>query len=190
MSDVTAIKILCRMDFPSSTVRLWSGSEPYIDVDGYVWRSCRLDDAGLDAIEAAVNGETVTLSLALEGVDPQISDIAWQETEAGDVIGAIVQILAQDVDAENNPIDAADVLFTGTIDNIQFGDSADANGIRSSISIECVNRFALRTQTSGRVLSAVDQRARSAVLNLGANPDEFCDRTPGLAEKVIRWPNW
>lgn len=190
MSEIHEIKIMARLDFPSQTVRLWTGSGPYIDGNGDVWRGCVLDDSALDAIESAFNGEAVTLELSLNGVDPAVANLAHEETESGDVIGSTIIIQTQDVDRAGSPIGDPDILFNGTIDNIRFLDAATDQGILSGITIECVNRFTLRTLQSGSVLSDVDQRARSTLLNPGAALDRMCERMFELADKVINWPKW
>lgn len=190
MARVKSLKILCRLDFPSQTVRLWEGSGPYIDSQGNVWRCCVLGDGALDSIETAINAEAWTLELGLSGIDKEIADIAWKETESGDVIGAKVQILIQDCDENDQPIGDPDVKFTGTIDNIRFDEAAQDDKVIAGVTIEVTNRFALRTMINGAVLSDVDQRARSAILNPGADPDRFAERVPGLADKTIRWPAW
>ncbi|MBB2973942.1 hypothetical protein [Mesorhizobium sp. RMAD-H1] len=190
MSAVKSLKILCRLDFPSATVRLWSGSGPYLDREGNIWRCCVVSDDALDSIEAGINGEAVTLPLTLSGIDKQIADVAWQETDADDVIGSVMQILIQDCDEYDQPIGNPDVAFTGTMDNVVFDDAVSGDHVLSTITAEITNRFTLRTLTNGAVLSDVDQRARSAILNPNAPADLFCERVPGLNDKTIRWPSW
>lgn len=190
MSAVKSLKILAKMDFPSQSVRLWEGSGPYIDPDGNVWRCCVLGDGVLDNIESAMNGEAWTLSLTVSGIDKEIADIAWQEVESGDVIGGQVQILTQDCDEKDQPVGAPEVHFTGRMDNVRFDEAAEASRTVASVTLECTNRFTLRTRQSGVVLSDVDQRARSKVLNPSASSDRFAERVPGLSDKTIRWPAW
>lgn len=184
-----SIRILCLLEFPSRTIRLWDGAGPYMDADGEIWVGCVLAD-GLDQIETALNGEASTLELAMSGVDPEISDLAFEDLESGDVIGAKVQLLIQPCDEWDQPVGDAEVRFTGTIDNMPIDDVATDAGIVSQIKIECTNRFDLRRLTSGAVLSDVDQRARSAQLNPDANADRFAERIPTLADKTIRWPRY
>lgn len=190
MSVVKSIKILCLLEFPTGAVRLWDGSGPYLDSDGNIWRCCVLSNDALDTIETAINGEAWTLSLSLSGVDTTIADLAWEDTESGNVIDSKIQILIQDCDADDQPSGNADVKFTGYIDDIEWNDYTENKMRKADVLIQVRNRFTLRTQTSGAVLSDVDQQARSLVLNPTANPDKFCERTPGLAEKTIRWPAW
>lgn len=186
---VASIRILCRLDFPSKTVRLWDGSGPYLDAAGNVWQGMVLRD-GLDVIESALNGEAYTLSLGLSGVATDIADIAYQETEDGDVIGARVLLMIQDCDAFDQPVGDPDIRFTGLIDNIVFDDAVSGDNPVSTVTIECVNRFTLRNLVSGSVLSDIDQKARSARINPGAAPDRFAERIPGLADKTIQWPRF
>lgn len=190
MSEIAEIKIMLQIDFPSHTVRVWEGSGPYIDDNGDVWRGCTLDDSALDNIESAFNGEAVTLELSMNGVDPAVADIAYQNTQDDDVIGAQIVIQTQGVDHSNTPVGDPDVLFTGTIDNIRFLEASTDAGTLANITIECVNRFTLRTLQSGAVLSDADQRARAAILNPEAEPDRMCERIFELADKIISWPKW
>lgn len=186
---IKSIRILCRMDFPSKTMRLWDGAGPYMDPDGELWIGMVLNE-GLDQIESAMNGEAATLMLALSGVDGAVADLAYEDLEAGDVIGAKVQIMIQPCDEWDQPVGDVEVRFTGTIDNLLIDDAVQGDGTMSQVTVECTNRFNLRTLTSGAVLSDVDQRARSAVLNPGAPADRFAERIPGLADKAIVWPRF
>lgn len=185
---VTALKVLVLMAFPNDvTVRLWDGSGPYLDADGELWQGVRLNE-GLDQIESAMNGEAATLFLSVSGIDPEGANLAFEDLEAGHVIGGTVQLLIQPLDQWDQPVGDAEVRFTGTIDNMPMDDVAQDEGITSTITLEVTNRFNLRTLTSGAVLSDVDQRARSAILNPGAPADRFAERVPGLADKTIVWP--
>lgn len=190
MTVVRSLKILCRLSFPSETVRLWEGSGPYIDSNGDLWRCCALAEGALDVIETAINAEAWTMQLGLSGIDKQIVDIAWQENEEGQVIGSKVEVLIQDCDDNDQPIGDPDVRFTGYIDDIEFDDYATEEGQFGAVTISVRNRFTLRTLQNGGVLSDVDQKARAAILNPSANPDRFCERVPGLADKTVRWPAW
>lgn len=190
MAISKSLKILCRLDFPGETVRLWQGSGPYMDRDGNIWRCCVISESALDQIEAAINAEAFTLELALSGVDPQTVDLAWEDHEEGQVIGSLVQILIQPCDDNDQPVGDEEVVFTGTIDNLRFNEVVANDEIVADIIAEITNRFVLRTLTNGAVLSDVDQRARSAALNPEAEPDRFCERIPGLAEHTINWPAW
>lgn len=186
---IKSIRVLCLMQFPTKTIRLWDGSGPYMDADGEIWAGVVLTE-GLDQIESAMNGEAATLMLSLSGVDGAISDLAYEDLVAGNVIGSKVQILIQPCDDWDQPVGAAEVRFTGTIDNMPSDDSVSGDQIVSTIVLEVVNRFDLRTLTSGAVLSDVDQKARSAVLNPGAPPDRIAERIPGLSDKTIVWPRF
>lgn len=186
---IKSIKVLCLLDFPSKTVRLWDGAGPYLDQNGEVWLGARLND-GLDQIESAMNGEASTLLLSLSGVDQTISDLAFEDLDAGNVIGGKVQLLIQPCDQWDQPVGEAEVRFTGTVDNMPMDESSSEEGITATIVLEVTNRFDLRTLTSGAVLSDVDQRARSAILNPDAPPDRFAERIAGLADKAIVWPRF
>lgn len=186
---IKSLRVLCRIDFPTKTFRLWDGSGPMIGGDGEVWVGARLNE-GLDQIESAMNGEAATLMLSLSGIDPAVSDLAFEDLEAGNVIGSKVQILIQPCDGWDQPIGDPEVKFTGFVDNMPMDDAVQGDQIVSSVMLEVRNRFDLRTLTNGAVLSDVDQRARSAVLNPGAPEDRFAERVPGLAEKQVRWPRF
>lgn len=185
-----SLRILCKMDFPSSTVRFWDGSGPYMDASGEVWRQTVLADGVIDQIEAAINAEAYTFPLTLSGVAEEISNIAWRETDDGDVIGAKVTIYIQECDELDQPSGDPEVRFTGYIDDIDFADQAQDKSTTSSVTIYVRNRFTLRTLTSGVTLSDVDQKARSAVLNPGGNADRIAERIPELVDKSIKWPAW
>jgi len=186
---IREIKILCQFDFPSQTVRLWDGAGPYLDGSGHIWAGVVLND-GLDQIESAMNGEAATLVLALSGVDPEVSRLAYEDMEAGEVIGSRVRIIIQPMDEWSQPVGEAEVKFTGRIDNLLIDDVVQGDNVVSQVTVECTNRFDLRTLTSGSVLSDVDQKARSALLNPGAAPDRFCERVTGLSDKSIVWPRY
>jgi hypothetical protein len=183
--------VLCQLDFPSKTVRLWDGSGgPFVDGQGNIWRACVLTEDALDQIEMAINAEAFTLSLALSGIDQDAGSTIWADYQAGDVIGSRMRILIQELDDFEQPVGAADIKFTGTIDDLIFDDTATEEQTISSVTVEVTNRFTLRTLTNGAVLSDVDQRSRSKVLNPTGTPDRFCERIPGLIDKTISWPNW
>lgn len=185
-----AMKILCQITWPNAVVtRLWDGSAAYVDGDGEVWRGGALL-SGLDELQKAFNGEAWTLNLSLTGVPTTTADMAWQSYEDEEIIGAVVQLSTLACDLSDQPIAAARVRFTGTIDNILFDERVTAERPVSSITVEVTNRFTLRRLTHGAVLSDIDQKARSAVLNPSGNPDKFCDRVPLLEDKTIVWPRW
>lgn len=186
---IKSIKVLCLLAFPSKTMRLYDGSGPYLDASGEVWVGASLNE-GLDQIESAMNAEAATLMLSLSGVDQSVSDLAFEDLEAGNVIGGTVQLLIQPCDEWDLPVGDAEVRFTGTVDNMVIEDSASETGVVATVVLEVANRFVLRSLTSGAVLSDVDQRARSALLNPGAPADRFAERIPGLADKSIVWPRF
>jgi hypothetical protein len=185
-----SLRILCKMDFPSQTVRFWDGSGPYMDADGHKWRQTILADGLIDQIESAINAEAYTLSLSLSGIPTDISNIAWQETEDGDVIDSKVTIYIQECDELDQPVGAPEVMFTGIVDDIDFTDQAQDENSISTVTIQIRNRFTLRALTSGVTLSDVDQKARSKVINPSAADDRICDRIPELVDKSIVWPAW
>lgn len=187
---VAALRVLIRLDFPTVPVRLWDGSGPYIDASGDIWGGAGTI-ANLDAIQAAINGVAVTLTLGLSGVDPVLADLAHADHVAGNVVGSTVQILTQPCDLTMQPVGDPDVEFTGTIDDIIFGDRlGDDGGPVSDITIEITNRFTLRRLVSGAVLSQSNQIARAKVLNPTASNDVFCDRMATLVDKTLNWPDW
>jgi hypothetical protein len=185
-----SIRVLVRMDFPSQTLRFWDGAGPYLDANGDIWVGASLTE-GLDQIEGAMNGEAATLMLSMSGIDRSISDLAYEELEAGDVIGAQVQVLVQPCDAWDQPEGEPEVKFTGTVDNMPSDDTVSGDQVVSRIVLEVANRFTLRTLVSGAVLSDVDQRARSRILNpLATALDRFCERINTLLDRNIVWPRF
>lgn len=187
---ITSIKILCRMEFPNDkVVRLWEGSGPFLDADGEIWTGVAINE-GLDQIETALNGEASTLTLGLSANDPRVADMAFVDFQEGNVIGAKVQILIQPCDQWDQPDGEPEVRFTGTIDNMPIEDSVAGDQIISSVMIEIVNRHDLRALVSGAVLSDVDQKARSAVLNPSAPPDRIAERIHTMIDTFINWPRF
>lgn len=188
---IKSLRILAEMVFPSATARLWDGSGgPFMDGDGNIWRPCVLTDEALDQVELAINAEAFTISLTLSGIDEALFSTIWEDYQNDEIIGSRVRLLIQGCDDYDQPAGDAQVKFTGTVDNIIFDQIATDTEATSSITVEITNRFSLRTLTSGVVLSDADQKARAAVLNPSAPPDNFCERIPGMVDKSIRWPNW
>lgn len=185
-----SIRILVEITWPNDIVtRLWDGSGPVIDSDGEVWRGATILD-GLDSIEQALNGEAFTLSMTLSGVRGSNSDTAWMAYSDGNIVGATVRLLIQPCDARDMPVGSPEVKFSGRIDNVIFDDVASDDGVVTSITAEVTNRFTLRRIISGRVLSDIDQKARSAVLNPSAPPDLFCSEVPKMQDRTVTWPRF
>lgn len=175
---IASLRVLVEFQFPSKTVRLWDGSGPFVCRDGYLWQGLVITD-GLDVVESAINGEAASLNIGVSGVATDIANIAYLETDAGDVIGSTVRLLIQECDDEDQPTGDKIVRFTGVVDNIVFEDSARGDAALSAVTISCRNRFTLRNIVSGSVLSDTDQRARSAKVNPAAAADRFCERVRG-----------
>lgn len=184
---VVALRLLFRLTFPTATMRLWDGAGPYLDGNGDIWKGTVVTE-GLDSVEQAINGESATLTMGVSGITWEQSGLAWEDTEAGNVIGSKVEILIQAVDLLDQPIGAPEIRYTGLVDNIVFDDGANGETVSSTVMIECVNRFSMRNLSSGMVLSNVDQQRRSHVLNPSGNPDRICERLPTLIDKAIHWP--
>ncbi len=190
------LKILVRLDFPAGTVRLWAGDGPYMDADGYVWRGGGAMSAqALQTLEYAFNGELVTFDAWMAGTQEDFADLAYQETQSGDVIGATYQVLTQVCDEYHQPTAANPVVrFTGEIVDAKFRDTVERHEEGSQnlyqVGIVVANRNNLRRLQSGSVLSDADQKARSAVLNPGANADRFCERVPLMSDQVLNWPRF
>lgn len=187
---IKSLRILVQIDFPGhEPFRMHDGSGPLLDLDGNVWAGASLTD-GLDQIESAMNGEASTLMLSVSGVDPAFMDLAYEDLEMDAVIGGKVQLMIQECDEWDQPIDAPRVKFTGIVDNMPSEENATDEGIVGSIVLEVTNRFNLRTLVSGSVLSDVDQKARSQMINPGAPADRFAERIHTLIDKVIVWPRF
>lgn len=185
-----SLRILAQVDLPSKTLRWYDGSGgPFVDDAGNIYRSCILTEDALSNIEMAINAEAFTLSLTISGIDVVTSNAIWSDYQAGTIAGSRFRILIQKCDEFDQPIGVPAVKFTGRIDNLIFGDTVDGEQIRSTITIEITNRFTLRKQTNGAVLSDVDQKARSAILNPSAPPDRIAERIILLRDKKIRWPD-
>lgn len=188
---IKSLRILCDVELPEETIRIWDGSGgSFVDGDGNIYRPAQFTEDALQSVEAAINGEAYTLALSLISISQSDADSIWDYDETASVQGSPVtiklQILDEDEQPDGNPI----VVFTGEIDNLDVADEATADGIKSMVNIEVTNRFTLRTVTNGAVLSDVDQRARSAILNPAAADDEFCKRVPLMRDMTIKWPNW
>lgn len=186
---IASLRVLVEMQFPSKTVRLWDGAGPFVCRDGYLWAGLAITE-GLDVVESAINGEAASLDLGVSGVATDIANIAFRETDAGDVIGSTIRLLIQECDAADQPTGDKIVRFTGLVDNIAFEDSASGDNALSAVTITCRNRFTLRNLISGSVLSDTDQRARSAKVNPAAAADRFCERVPMLIDKTLKWPRF
>ncbi|MBB4272796.1 hypothetical protein [Rhizobium mongolense] len=176
---------------PEETIRIWDGSGgTFVDGDGNFYRPAQFTEDALQSLEAAINGEAFTLALSLIDVSGSAADEIWNYDEESSIQGSPFIVKLQILDEEDQPDGDPIVVFTGEIDNLDVSDEAGADGIRSMVNIEITNLFTLRTVTNGAVLSDVDQRARSAVLNPSAADDEFCKRVPLLRDATIKWPNW
>jgi 3-polyprenyl-4-hydroxybenzoate decarboxylase len=189
--SIKSLRILCDIELPEATIRAWDGSGgPFIDGDGNMYRPAQFTEDALQSIQAAINGEAYTLALSLISVTQSAADEIWEYDEQTSVQGSPfivkLQILDEDEQPDGDPI----IVFTGDIDNLDVADEATNEGIRSVVNVEATNRFTLRTVTNGAVLSDVDQRARSELLNPSAPDDEFCKRVPLMRDQTIKWPNW
>lgn len=186
-----SLRVLCEVNLPSKTLRWYDGSGgPFIGQDGQIYRSCILTEDALDQIELAINAEAFTLSLVVSGIDGITSDAIWTDYQAGIIKGSRFRLSVQKCDEFDQPIGDPAIKFTGKIDNLVFSDSADENGIRSTIVVEVTNRFALRKTVNNGVLSDVYQRMHSAIINPSAPPDRFAERIPLYLNKKLRWPKW
>ncbi len=188
---IKSLRVLCDIELPSETIRIWDGSGgTFVDGDGNFYRPAQFTEDALQSLEAAINGEAFTLALSLISVSQSAADQIWDYDETTSVQGSPFIVKLQILDEEEQPDGDAIIVFTGEIDNLDVADESGEDGITSMVNIEVTNRFTLRTVTNGAVLSDVDQRARSDVLNPAAADDEFCKRTPLMRDQTISWPNW
>lgn len=186
---ISSLRVLIQADIPLGVLRWWDGSGgPFVDTAGHIWRSCILTEDALDTIEMAINAEAFTLSLVISGIDEDVSNRIWTDYQAGTIKGSRVRILIQDCDERDQPVGEPDVKGTYRIDNLIFNDQASDEEVRSTITVEMVNRFTLRTLTNGAVISDADQKARSKILNPSGTPDRSAERIPMLANQTINWP--
>ncbi|TCU34172.1 hypothetical protein [Rhizobium azibense] len=191
MAKKKSLRILCDVVLPEDTILIWDGSGGrFVDGDGNIYRPAQFNEDALQSIQAAINGEAYTLSLSLISISQSAADQIWDYDETNSVQGSPFIVKLQFLDWNDQPDGDPEVVFSGVIDNLDVADEADQNGIRSTVNIEITNRFTLRTVTNGAVLSDVDQRARSAILNPSAADDEFCKRVPLMRDQTIKWPNW
>jgi hypothetical protein len=186
---IKSLRIMCRMDFPSGTFRLWEGAGPFLDANGDLWAGCSLTK-GLDRIEAALNGDPSPLTFALSGTDRRIAELAIEDRRKGEVKGTKTQLLIQACDQYDQPVEEPEVKYTGTIDDLIVQTDTTPAGVISTVIIELVGRTVLRRMMSGQVLSDANQRVRSAAMNPGAPPDRFGERTSGLGDKNRVWPRY
>lgn len=188
---IASLRILCQVDLPSKTLRWYDGSGgPFVAQDGNTYQACILDEEALNDIEMAINAEAFTLPLVVSGIDGNTSNAIWTDYQAGTIKGSRFRLLIQECDERDQPINAPTVKFTGRIDNLAFTDAVNGESISSTIKVDVTNRFVLRKQENGGVLSDVTQRLRSALLNPGGTVDRFLERMVLLLNKKIRWPNW
>ncbi|MDX2385109.1 hypothetical protein GOD60_14040 [Sinorhizobium medicae] len=188
---IKSLRILCDVELPEETIRVWDGSGgTFVDGEGNFYRPAQFTEDALQSIEAAINGEAFTLSLSLISVSQSAADDIWDYDETASVQGSPFIVKLQILDEYEQPDGEPIVVFTGEIDNLDVVDETSGEKITSMVNIEVTNRFTLRTVTNGSVLSDVDQRARSQILNPPAPDDEFCKRVPLMRDAVIKWPNW
>jgi hypothetical protein len=187
---VKSIRILIEFTWPSAVVdRVWDGSGPFVDSTGEIWQGCSLAE-GFDDIEQVINGEAYVLNMALMNVGAEAAALHWLSLTSGQIVGGVVRVLIQPCDADDQPVGASEVMFTGRVDNVIFDDVIANSRPVSRITAEVANRFNLRRLKHGAVLSDTDQRARSLAINPTEDPDRFCERVPLLQDKTIVWPRW
>ncbi len=189
-----SVMILVRMMLPGETVRLWFGSGPHIDQDDVLWLGAgELPRDALSGIQYAFAGEASVIDLGLSAVSPQVSDMAYEETQEKDVIGSKVQILLQSCNEWFEPLGSPPkVKFTGEIIDIIFDEVAVDDPvephIRYRVILKIGNAFHARRSRRNSVLSDADQQARSRQLNPSLSPDLFCKQITLMGEKTITWP--
>lgn len=191
-------RILITLKLPEETLRFYDGSGGvFVDDDGNQYRASEITESALSDLQSAINGEASNIGLSLISIPTSRADAIWEYDETISIVGSEVIVSIQELDDYSQASGAADIVFTGQIENLDVDDhisdnSKDEEGI-SQINIQISNKFTLRKMTSGSVLSDVDQRARSQLLNPTAYPnnsDEFCVRVPGLRNKTVSWPNF
>ena len=188
---MASLRILCDLELPDQTIRIWDGAGGiFVDSDGNRYRPSQFMEDALQSVEAAINGEAYTLQLALINIPQSVANSIWAYDDLTSVEGSPFILKLQELDDMEQPVGEPDVRFTGTVDNMNVDDQATDEGVISNVKISVVNAFTLRGMTSGAVLSDVDQKARSAILNPSAPPDRSCERIPALRDAKIRWPNW
>lgn len=191
-AECRSLRILVQIDWAAGdtpVTRLWDGGGPWVDADGNVWLGAG-SFGNLDEIGMAINGEAAEINLTLSGIGAAESGFAWLAYANEQIIGSSVAILIQSCNANDQPIGLPETRFSGAIDDITFSDKVADSRPTSTISVPVVNKFTVRRLSSGAVLSDADQKARSAILNPGADPDMLCERVPLLADRTRTWPRW
>lgn len=185
-----SLRILIQFDWMTATTsRLWDGAGPWVDADANVWLGAGAL-GNLDELEQAINGEAAAINLTLSGVGKEGSGLVWLSYTNDQIIGSTVTIFIQTCDEEDQPVGDPETRFSGTIDDITFSDAVSGDQPVSIINVPVTNKFTVRRIRSGAVLSDADQKARSAMLNPGGDPDRFCERVPLLQDKTVTWPRW
>lgn len=188
---IRSLRIFFRFDWPDGRItRLWDGAGPFIGADLSVWKGAALITGSLDAVEQAVNGDASSLSMTLSGVSAETGDALWDYYQSGGFIGATLQIQIQACGDDDQPIGAPRVVYSGRLDNVVFDETVADDRPTANVTVDVTNKFSLRKLSNGASLSDADQRARSAVLNPGANPDRFAERTPLMFNKTVVWPRY
>lgn len=190
------IRILFDVHLPDKVLRVYSGTgRNFYDFGGDHYNPSNIGAESLSNIQAVVNGAAQTLSIQLTGLPIHIIDDIWQYDDTTPIQGGKFVIKTQMCNERSQPVAEPKIVFTGIIDNLTAEDAAvenedEGDSVQSVVTVEVVNRFTLRSQTSGSVLSHVDHVARSLILNPLAALDRFCERISTLLNKTIRWPNW
>lgn len=185
-------RILFRFDWVNGNIsRLWLGDGVYSDGDANVWLgSALVDDGGLEELQQALNGEVGGFSFGLSGVSLETSGVVWQYYQDGNLVGSIVRVLIQACDQDMRPAGPLRTVFGGDINNVVFSRTATEKETLATVTVQASNKFLLRRSVSGGVMSDVDQRAYSALINPGADPDRFAERVTLMQNKKIVWPRF
>lgn len=193
VEKLKAGKLLMRFDWPDGRItRLLNGTGPYMDPDGKLWRGAGLVDGSLDAIDKAINGDAASLPLTLSGVSAETGDAIWNFYQVGNLKGAQFRILFQFCDSNDQPTSKPPlILFWAIVDDVIFDtNTTESDEISDTVTAQLVNRFTLRRNSNGSVMSDADQRIFSKNLNPAGTPDRYAERVVLMQNKTRVFPRY
>ena len=179
------LRLLAQFDFPARVVRVWDGSHVLLTPDAAgvprTWLPLAIT-GGLEDIEGLINGQDQSLKLMLTGKGPVLADTGYADFSSAQIVGTLVTFSVQEI-RRKLPLGLPEVLHTAVIVDHGFAENAGADDIEMAQWVELRSEMAFRNVTGNHALSNANHQAEHP-------GDLFCERTPELADKTIRWPDF